>query len=424
LLVGVLTAPAQRGFGGPGRIPGGYLFARYPFDQWAAETAKPQIRWSVQTNSPHLSPHQRLLQQIDIAIGGSELRSRSDSRQLIAFVRLEDAAGKRYQTANMTRIGTNRKQIQEVDYHFPAFIIPGDYTIELAICDSHTLEHSFVRRQLHIAPMNPDVLAGAWKALPSVEFLPVNGIPDSWFLPQIPERLSLPIRTARPTHIDLLVNTAPAAPGTISELRRNMENVVPSLKVLMGLDPEQGSVGLSIVDLARRAFTYEEPDIRATPPSEWARRNLSKFRTAFAETHTTVVDIKTLEGQRRTLNYLSGEVTRLLGPRNPTDAMRHVVIVLSAPFYFDNQEKPPLPDLPADPARRLFYIGYSPLAMLQTEGVAGPSTMRVPLYRSSDDIEHTLKPLGARVFRVSRPEEFRKALGAILSDISGTEPAR
>lgn len=420
---------AQRGFRGPDRNPGSFFFSRYPFDRWATENAKPQIHWSVQINSPHLSPHQRLLQQIDIAINGSELRSRSDNTQLMAFVRIDDAGGQRYQYVNLSRVSAaNRKQIQEIDFHFPLFILPGDYTVSLAICDSRTLEHSFARRQLHIAAITPinqqDPLAGAWKDLPSVEFIPVNGIPDSWYVPQIPERLSLPLQTSRPTHIQLLVNTTPAVPGTISELRRNMENVVPSLKALMGIDPAQGSIGLSIVDLARRAFTYEEPDLRATPPSEWPRRNLNRFRAAFAETRTTVVDVRTLEGQRRTLNYLSVEVTRLLGPQNSTDAMRHVVIVLSAPFYFNDQDKPPLPDLPADPARRLFYISYSPLAILQTDGIPGPSTLRVPLYRSSDDIEHTLKPMGARVFHVSRPEEFRKALGAILAEISAAEPAR
>jgi hypothetical protein len=420
----VLTAPAQRGLRGPDRNPGSFVFSRYPFDRWAAENAKPQIRWSVRTDSPHLSPHQRLLQQIDIAINGSELRSRPDNTQIIAFLRIEDAKGTRYQYVNVARRAANRKQIQEIDFHFPAFILPGDYTLSLAICDSRTLEHSFLRRQLHIASMNQDALSDAWEKLPAVEFIPVNGIPDSWYIPQIPERLSLPLETSRPTRVELLLNTTPAVPGTISELRQNMQDVVPSLKVLMGIAPAQGAIGLSIVDLARRAFTYEEPDLRATPPPEWARRNLGKFRAAFAETRTTVVDVKTLEGQRRTPNYLSIEVARLLGPQNPTDAMRHVVIVLSAPFYFNDQDKPPLPDLPADPARRLFYISYSPLAVLQTDGVSGLTTLRVPLYRSGDDIEHTLKPMGARVFHVSRPEEFRKALAAILAEISAAEPAR
>jgi len=42
-------APSQRGAGyGP--------FSRYPFDQWAAENQKPQIRWYIRVDPARLSP--------------------------------------------------------------------------------------------------------------------------------------------------------------------------------------------------------------------------------------------------------------------------------------------------------------------------------------------------------------------------------
>ena len=119
-------------------------------------------------------------------------------------------------------------------------------------------------------------------------------------------------------------------------------------------------------------------------------------------------------------------------PAGQTDDTTHVLIVLSAPVFFTQQEKPLAPDLPPDPRHRVFYISYSPTAIVTMPGGAhadraGPATsdagpeneptLHRPLYIFTDDLERLLKPMGARVFHVSRPEEFRKALAAILDEL-------
>ena len=86
-----VSAHAQRG--------GAALFSRYPFDAWAAESAKPGIRWNVDLESAHLTPHQRLSASIHVRVDDSELKRQSGGR-IIAFLRIEDASGGRYQTAN------------------------------------------------------------------------------------------------------------------------------------------------------------------------------------------------------------------------------------------------------------------------------------------------------------------------------------
>jgi len=50
----------------------------------------------------------------------------------------------------------------------------------LAVCDTRTLEHSFVRRRLHIDAINSEPLPNMWKGLLPVEFLPVSGNPEAW----------------------------------------------------------------------------------------------------------------------------------------------------------------------------------------------------------------------------------------------------
>jgi hypothetical protein len=204
-----------------------------------------------------------------------------------------------------------------------------------------------------------------------------------------------------------------------------MELIVPSLKVLAGLDPAgaSASVGLTVVDLNRRTRTYERPDLRLADP----RRDWFEMRPSF-ELSGAAIDAKTLAGQRKMLDYFAVEATRLLGSSSGNiGGMAHVLIVLSAPVFFEQQEKSPAPDLPPDPGRRVYYISYSPIANVVEHDPASSSNRVLaqrPLYLFSDDLARMLKPAGARVFRVSRPEEFRKALGAILDEIAEMPASR
>jgi len=426
-----LPAHAQRGFGNFGSFDNA-RFLRYPFDKWAAENAKPQIRWNVRIDPPRLSPHQRMVAGLHISVDGDEIRRHQNTGPIIMFVRIEDSAGHRYQTGGQRPIALLHRgaQFLDLDYDVSAFLLPGDYFVSLAVCDGRTLEHSFVRRRLHVSAINADPLPDAWNGLPPVEFLPLNGIPDAWYIPQLRSRIRLPIETQRPVRVELLVNTTPSELGSLISFRRNMELVVPSLKVLMGIAPSNGSAGLSIIDLNRRAMSDAQADLLA---ADWPQ-----FRSSFAELSPVTVDAKTLAGQRGMLDYFAREATRLLGPTDQPDGVAHALIVLSAPVYFTRQDKPPPPpEVPSDPRRRVFYISYSPIAAVVLPGTlpAGRSgaatvdsapeagsTIRRPLYIFTDDLEHVLKPMGARVFRVSKPEEFRKALAAILDEI-GKMPA-
>ena len=424
-----LPAQAQRGFGNQ-------QFQRYPFDKWAAaENAKQQIRWTFRIGPASLSPHQRMPAKIHVSVDGDELRKHAGGGPIVVFVRIEDSAGHRYQTGNQTPMSRLHQgdRFMELDYDVSAFVLPGDYTVSLAVCDGRTLEHSFVSRRFHVAGLNPDPLPQAWNALPPVEFLPVfNSTPDAWYLPQLRSRIRLPLETQSQVRVELLVNTTPSELGSLNSFRRNMELIVPSLRVLTGIEPSRGSMGLTVLDISRHATSFEQADVHADGGMGlWA-----SVRHAFTEFGGVTVDAKTLAGQRKMLDYFAGEAARRLGPADAEDGLSHALIVLSAPVYFTGQDKPPPPEFSADrsaqspaqsrPGRRVFYISYSPMAILVptiAESWGGASIQR-PLYLFADDIERLLKPMGARVFRVSKPEEFRRALGAILDEIAKMPASR
>lgn len=399
-LLAALSANAQRG-------PVAAQFLRYPFDKWAAETAKPQLHWNVRPGQAHLSPHQRLVSDVRITVDGDELKKRQGS-QILTFVRIYDAAGHSYQTANQASIAHLKKgtSFAEMVYSFSVFFLPGDYILEFAVCDAKTLEHSFTRQSFHVAPIKSDPLPLAWRDLPPVEFIPEDGIPYSWYLPQLRSVVRLPLDNERSVRIELMVNVTPSDLASLNMFRANMQLIVPAMKVLMGIDPAAGSVGLSIADLNRRTLLYEQPDLhvanvgRGSARGEWPR-----LRPALTGFSAAKVDAETLLNQSRMLDYFTREVTRRLA----SGGEPRVLIVLSAPVYFSKQEKPALPELPPDPTRRVFYIRYAQFLPRTREGQS---------YSFADDLERILKPRGARVFRAEHPEEFRKALGAILTEIA------
>lgn len=347
---------------------------------------------------------------------------------MVVFVRIEDAAGRRYQTGNQTAISGLRdgEKYRQLDYKVSFFVTPGEYVVSFAVCDARTLEHSFTSQKMHVPGLRQEPLPGAWKGLPPIEFLPDEGAPDGWYLPQVRSRIALPVSTEGPVRIELLVNTTPSEPGSVESFRRNMELILPAMKVLMGIEPDKGSAGLSVIDLSRRTVSYREPDLRrfdwgggrGRGSGDWA-----KLRPVFAEVRTSTVDAGTLAGERGMAEYFAREASVLGGGGGAgrgggaEERGGQVLIVLSAPMYFGQQDAVRLPELPADPGRRVYYIGYSPMAIL-TQGSLDKPVGERPLYLFTDDLERVLKPMGARVLRVSKPEEFRRALATILDGIA------
>jgi hypothetical protein len=106
------------------------------------------------------------------------------------------------------------------------------------------------------------------------------------------------------------------------------------------------------------------------------------------------------------------------------------LIVLSAPMSFGSGEDLHPIKAAKDPNQRLFYIRYrSPAPRVfpppeespfgRQRGAMGRGLPRpTPYAPQLDSLEGTLKPLDPRLFDVETPEQFRKALAAILGEIA------
>ena len=111
-----------------------------------------------------------------------------------------------------------------------------------------------------------------------------------------------------------------------------------------------------------------------------------------------------------------------------------MVIVLSGPAFFEDQE-PVEPGMAAsDPGRQLIYIRYRtaqpvrrlpPGARPMGRGGRFPSAtlpppnpeVLIPAMKE-DDLEKTTEPLNARIFDAASSHQFRRILGAVVDQLS------
>lgn len=391
----------------------GDMFRRFPFEQWRAEGNVTQIKWQFHTPPAALSPHQRLVQRFEGIVDGSEVQKRRDHGQIFFLLEIEDPAGHRSRSremADLSRIPADFKA-GGVSWALEAFLLPGKYRVSVAVFDTKNREHSFLTRELRVSGPKSDPLAQADHGLPMVEFVRQYPQPDVWFQPGMRASVALPVTSKRPVHIDIVMNMtlSERVQGSLRTFRRNMSLLIPCLRVLAGMKPDQGTMDVTLLDLARKKV-WQQEGVRGL--------NWEKMRDAFASTEPGVIDVQALAGKSAMQQYFwDSLLARVTPEERKGDEPLRVVIVLSSPLFLERQYKVEPTSIPKDANRRVYYLQYRPLpqrpVMMRPENDTMPTAMAMP----SDDLERTLKLLDAKVYSVVSPAQFRKALAAILADI-------
>ncbi len=403
LLLGAATAfPAvvQRGSLDP-------AFDTIPFDQWLADGDRAQIPWSARVYPARLSIHQRLSTQFEVRLDTAELARRHGRGKILILVQLDDEAGVSYRDHGTIDLDKPDEgwSAPKMSYTHSAFVLPGDYRVCLAIFDTATSEHSVKQEKLHVPPLKNDPLSEAWRNLPPVEFRPPGDSPDSWYLPSLKGRLHLPIETRHRARIDVIVNLTPE-PGA----------VLPALRTISQVDLRNASLHVALLDLSRRRVTYQQDEARDL---DW-----SGIRDALAQVEPGRIDVKSLEDRRHNARFFVTEVRRRLGLANPPQC--HILIVLSNAVTFESRQDLPPVRFDTPPDCRVFYIRFHD-ETIRRGAAPQPGAKRlpgsiVPVVAGTgapvDQLASTLKPLAPRLFDVTTPEQFRKALATMLTEIA------
>ncbi len=398
ICLGLLLGSTTLYGAGPGN--GDPLFTRLPFEKWLSEGERADIPWSADILPAQLSPHQRLMLRVVIRLHGRELEQRRGAGEFVTLVQYTDGAGRIWQhhtALDLTNLrpGTGMQQLAIAQY---AYVLPGDYSLAIAVCDTATLEHGLIFRRVHAAPLPTDPLPEAWTGLPAVDFVPpITEPPDVWYLPGVEGRLKLPIATRRPVHLHLLVNLTPSSTqaGSIAAMQRNMSAVIPILKALSQIDLRNGRMEAALLDLTNLRVAFEQ--------SGADRLDWDRMRKIFLEIKPGMIDAHSLEDRRKMVTFFQNELVRRLvagGPEREEGATT-VVIVLSGPAYLEDQESASAVQVSGNPDYRVFYIRDHSLPA-----------------QPDDDLQRAVAPLNAQVYDVASNERVREVLASILDQIS------
>jgi hypothetical protein len=438
LLFATLTAPvlfAQSSESDP-------AFKGIPFDLWIAGNDTTQIPWGISVQTPELTDFQRLAASISADIPVSGLRA-SQGGQFLYVAQITDSRGKSYRTAGAVNI-TNplaQKTSVTVSLFFNAFLLPGDYQLALSIYDPVTERHNMAHRYFDVPRLKNEPLPDAWTNLPSVAFFSDTVLPDSQA-----GNLDLPLKEARPVHIEVIANATPthALAPSMEVFQTNLSHLIPELEVLSQIRVNTGSVDVIALDLENHKIAFEQDSIQTL---EWQR-----LQDALNPKQATVVSLSSLSERSLEAKFFTGELSRRVScgeslPGESAPDLRRVIIVISDEMAFAR-------DVDLSPVStegicnsQVFYIrthfllysygqrsnmtspnSDSPIpehggSRLNHPGVALGPNGRLPHsslhYKSipyEDQLEKTLAPLKPRVFEVKSPGDFRKAIASILAE--------
>jgi hypothetical protein len=374
-------------------------FTRLPFEKWLSEGERADIPWSADILPAEVSPHQRLMLRVVIRLYGRELEMRRGTGEFLTLVQYTDRAGRIWQhhtSLDLAKLppGTGSQQLAIAQY---AYVLPGDYTLAIAICDTATLEHGLMIREVNAAPLKTDPLPEAWTGLPNVDFIPpITEPPDVWYLPGVEGRLNLPVATRRPVHIHLLANISPSweSASSVIAMRRNMNGVIPILKVFSQIDVRNGSMETALLDLSNLRVPFEEKN---AADLDW-----TGMRRVFGDSPPGAVDAQALANRRKQSAFFQNEISRrLLAGAESGDAATPVVIVLSGPAFLEDQDPDSPVKLPDNLNYRVFYIRY--------HGQPAPPV---------DDLERAAGQFNARVYDAASTQQVREIVASVLDEIS------
>lgn len=384
------------------------VFAEAPFERWAAEGPVMQIPWKMRAFSPGLSVHQRLIAHVQVEIKGRELVQRANHGRLVTFLRITNREGRQAHDYGLIDLKQVKPELRKHNWvsMWDAFILPGDYTVEVALYDKSSGEHSFGRSTLHVAPLKDDPLPDSWAGLPSVEFWgPITDERDTIFHSDIEGALHLPLRTQRPVQIEVLADLTPSDlfHGSTRFYTRYLSVMLPLMKAVTQITLSNGSMRVATLDLRRREVTFEQEKVKQL---EWGRLR----KVVSPENGPATINVKGLEQKHENPDFLRDEVLRRISAFRESNSAAgqkplHVFVVLGSPmdFYAFHHFPPIVPEETEDCI--VYYLQFELYNPQYASGALG-------------SVRKMMKPLPIHTIQVRSPQSIRHALARILDEVA------
>ena len=397
-------------------------FEKIPFEQWMNERDTMRLRWRLEAGKPAMSFHQRLSSAVTITIDGRELWERRGEGQLVLFIEAQAADGGRYQCHGSIALSKIQDDMRSanLEYQQHLFVLPGDYQISVAILDTRNSEHAARRMTFRVARPALPQLAEWWSRLPAVEFIEAKESPESWYLPDVNQvvRWASQASGGRLNVIFNVPGPAPTAPHGLFRREDPMQGLLPAFKSFTRPTAEAISTHVEMIDLSRHK-TVLHVDGGAAP--DW-----EKVKAAYTQARSNAIDVKVMAERHQDAHYFVKRVRAMLAASEEPS----VLVVLSPAVVFESGENLE-PISPGElPRCRVFYLRYDPLLRMRVmahETLGGqrmggrrrPPDASWPLLAPTDQLADLLKPIGAKIVDVDRPERMAQAMAEVEKALAG-----
>ena len=389
------------------------VFRATRFERLAAAGPKQEIRWKVKAFSHGLSAHQRMVAHIEVEIPGAELVKRASHERLISLVQVDDQLGNHYRDygfIDLTEV-TEAQHKQSLFSTWESFALPGLYTVNLALYDPVTGEHSFTQTGLHVVGLKNDSFAEIWRGVPAWEFwAPLKELRDNIFRPDIESRLHLALKTKNPLQVEVLADLTPSDlfHGSSRFYSRFLSVALPLFKDLSQIEVGNGSLDVATLDLRENRVTFQQDDVKSL---DWSR-----LKGAVApENGPSMINVTSLQQKHESPDFLRDEVLRRLdspaADSLPENQSSHagakpfkVFIVVGSPMDFYAFHHFPAIDATLAENCVVYYLQYETYGPFATGAVGSVRKM--------------LKPLQIRAMKVRTPESVRHALERIVREVN------
>jgi hypothetical protein len=384
-----------------------------PFEKWMSEGKREDIRWSVSVSRPRLSVSQRIIVRMTIRVDSKRIQSDGSARDFFvaAGFRMSEAGWHENRGMAAFRLEQSPPKNTYLEISLQAFLLPGDYTLGVLLYDKVQNLRSVDFRRVRVRGIEDDPLPKSFRTLPRVEFIQSERAFFSSEPTEITSRLHLPLGNRRPLRIEVLANYTPSYEFAGRRVPQQLiiSLVTAMLRVLSQVEVQNGAVSVTALDLGRRRILFEQRDTR--------NFDFVGLRTGLATLNPAVVDVKDLQNRLAAGAYFrevlaskladsaaqnhGGNGSPFLGSAaSASEEPFRAIIVVSTPVLFERRTDlaPLVP--PADCNCRIYHVRY-----------------RLGTQDLWDELSRLVARFRPRRFEVSNPEDFRRALAAIMSDL-------
>lgn len=387
-----------------------------PFEQWAAEREVRQIPWHVRVAPPQLTFLQWPLVSVAVEIPAKYVNRSADRHDLVLIARLADESGRWVGSRGVQHgeITERLKSNAYLRFDLEFLVLPGGYTLHLALYDHPNGQRSVTRRRIEVRALRKDPLPDADRDLPRVQFLEAREGIERYYRPEVPAALWLPVNARRPLRAELIVNFTPSEQyiGSLHAHRTNLAAMLGALQVLSQLRLERGSLRVTGLDLMRRQVLFEQT---VADRLDW-----NPIREAVERIHPNVISARALGGQNENAAFFRNFLARKLeqastlraveegdatnGSASPAPVLTEpkcVLILVSSGVLFRKEDK-------VDPVSgrgcSVFHLQF-----------------RIREDNLWDRLSRLLRPLAPKRYVLETPEDFRRALAKLVYDLARLE---